>query len=83
MIVKTAAEILGRGVGAIATDITSEKSKVAEIFKKIALHPVKVLALFIAAPILIFKIAIVVNNSPAPRSHIELMGTKHPEKQAE
>lgn len=72
MIIKAVGELLGRGIGAIATDKINEKSKIAEIFKKIASHPFKVLASFLVAPILVFKIAMVVKN-PVRRA-IALVG---------
>ena len=59
---KAAVEILERGVSAIAEDVSKEKSKIGAVFKKIAGYPIKVLATFIAAPILIIKIAWKVKN---------------------
>ena len=63
---KAAGEILGRGIEAI-TDLSNEKSKISEIFKKIAAYPFKVLASFLIAPILVVKVAWKVEN-PARRA---------------
>jgi hypothetical protein len=62
MLGKAAGDLLARGLAAIAADATSGKSKINIIFKKIASHPVKVLASFLAAPFLVFKIAMIVKN---------------------
>jgi hypothetical protein len=62
MLGKTALDILERGITALANDATREKSKIGEILKKIAAHPFKVLATFIAAPFLVIKIALIVKN---------------------
>lgn len=51
-----------RGLGAIADDAASGKSKIGIIFKKIASHPIKVLASFLVAPILLIKVAMFVKN---------------------
>jgi hypothetical protein len=59
---KAAGEILGRGITAITTDMSREKSKIAEIFKKIAAYPFKVLASYLIAPILVVKVAWKVEN---------------------
>jgi len=63
MLGKVAGEILGRGINAIENDVSNEKSKVKAIFRKIASHPLKVVASFISAPILVIKIAWLVENS--------------------
>ena len=62
MLVKVAGDILSRGITAIAKDTQREKSKIGAIFKKIASHPFKVLASFFAAPFLVFRIALLVDN---------------------
>ena len=62
MIVKTAGDVLTRGITAIIEDVASENSKFKAVFKKVAGHPIKILASFIAAPFLIIKIAWMVNN---------------------
>lgn len=62
MFSQAAGEILGRGINAIAESATKEKSKFGAVFKKIAGHPIKVLASYIAAPVLVFKIAWKVEN---------------------
>jgi hypothetical protein len=67
MLGKAAIDVLGRGISALASDATKERNKVAEILKAIASHPIKVLASFIAAPILIIKIALIV-KSPIRRA---------------
>jgi len=59
---KVAGEILGRGINAIEQDASKQNKKVKAIFKKIASHPFKVVASFIAAPILVIKIAWLVKN---------------------
>jgi len=59
---KVAGEILEKGVNAIADDTSKEKSKFTSVFKKIAGHPFKILASFVAAPFLIIRIAWNVKN---------------------
>ena len=59
---KVAGEILEKGVTAIADDASKEKSKFGSVFKKIAGHPLKILASFIAAPFLVIRIAWSVKN---------------------
>ena len=63
---KAAGEILGRGIEAI-NDLSHEKSKISEVFKKIAAYPFKVLASFLIAPILVVKVAWKVED-PARRA---------------
>lgn len=59
---KAAEEMLERGVTAIADDASKEKSKFAAVFRKVAGHPIKVFASFIAAPVLVVRIAWRVEN---------------------
>jgi hypothetical protein len=62
MFSKASREILERGVSAIADDASKEKSKFAAVFKKVIGHPVKVVASFVTAPILVIRIAWTVKN---------------------
>ena len=57
-----AGEILQRGITAIADNASKEKSKFEAVLKKIAGHPLKVLASFVTAPFLVIKIAWQVKN---------------------
>ena len=57
-----AANIWEQGLTAIAKDASKEKSKIYAIFKRIARYPFKILAAYIAAPVLVFKIACTVTN---------------------
>ena len=59
---KKAAEIWEQGLTAITKDAAREKSKIYAIFKRIARYSFKILAAYIAAPILVFKIACTVTN---------------------
>jgi len=67
MLGKAAIELLERGVSAISEDASKEKSKIGSVFKKIVGYPLKVVASFIAAPVLIIKVAWRVEN-PARRA---------------
>ena len=62
MFTQAAGDILERGLSVISANAASEKSKITEILKKIAAYPVRVVASFLAAPFLVFKIAMVVEN---------------------
>lgn len=55
-------DIFTRGVNAITESASKEKSKFGAVLKTIAGHPIKVLASFITAPFLVFKIACKVEN---------------------
>lgn len=57
-----AAQIIGQGVKTLSSHASNEKNKSREVFKKIAGHPVKVLATFLTAPILVVKVAWQVKN---------------------
>jgi hypothetical protein len=57
-----AAEILALGVTALAENASNEKSNIGAVLKKIAGHPLKVLAAFVTAPFLVFKIVWTVKN---------------------
>jgi len=59
---KVAAELLGSGITAISENASKEKSKIGSVYKKIASHPIKVLASFVTAPFLVIRIAWKVNN---------------------
>ena len=63
-----AARIFEQGFVAIAEDAVRGKSRIRAIFEKIARYPFKILAAYIAAPILLFKIAHTVKN-PTRRTH--------------
>lgn len=62
MVGKFAAELLVSGIAAIKSQASSEGNKIGLIFKNIVSHPVKVIASFITAPILVFRIASLVEN---------------------
>lgn len=62
MIGKYAAELFLGGIVAIKNQANSEGTKIGTIFKKIASHPFKVVASFITAPVLVFRIASQVEN---------------------
>ena len=51
-----------KGVTAIAEDASRENSKIGTVFKKIFGYPIKVLASYIAAPLLVIRIAWKVKN---------------------
>ncbi|GAB3372599.1 hypothetical protein [Azotobacter armeniacus] len=59
---KAAGEVLESGISALVRDTANEKGRIGEVFRRIASHPVKVLASFIAAPILIVRVAFLVEN---------------------
>ncbi|ASL28634.1 hypothetical protein E0E54_01395 [Azotobacter chroococcum] len=69
---KAAGEVLGSGISALARDAANEKGRLGEVFRRIASHPVKVLASFIAAPFLIVRVALRV-RSPRRRA-VALVG---------
>ena len=62
MALKTAAYIFARSIAAIHEDMAGGKSKIGAIFKGIASHPLKVLASFIFAPVLLVKVAFKARN---------------------
>mgnify|MGYP003676782944 CR=1 FL=1 len=62
MIGKSAAEIFGKGLSGILEDGASEKSKLASIFKRIASYPLKIFAAYLAAPVLLVRMAWGVEN---------------------
>lgn len=57
MLGKIAGEIFGRGISALNEKATSEGGKLSAVFKRIAGHPVKILASFLSAPFLVARIA--------------------------
>lgn len=57
MLGKIAGEIFGRGISALNEQATSEGGKLRAVFKRIAGHPVKILASFLSAPFLVARIA--------------------------
>ncbi|MFC0709970.1 hypothetical protein [Azorhizophilus paspali] len=59
---KAASEVLGSGIFALARNAANEKGRLGEVFHRIASHPVKVLASFIMAPVLIVRIAFLVKD---------------------
>lgn len=59
---KAAGDILERGLEALSKDVASEQSKVRAVFRKIVSYPFKVLATFLAAPFLVFKVARLVDD---------------------
>ena len=62
MLGSAAVDGLLRGLSIISSDSTKGKNKFTEALKFIAAHPIKVLAAYIFAPILIIKIALTVKN---------------------
>lgn len=57
MLGKIAGEIFGRGISALNEQASSEGGKLRAVFKRIARHPVKILASFLSAPFLVARIA--------------------------
>lgn len=57
MIGKIAGEIFGRGISALNEKAGAEGGKLRAVFKRIAGHPVKILASFLSAPFLVARIA--------------------------
>jgi len=62
MIQKSSSLLFEKAFVALQSDLLNEKSKIISIFKKIITHPIKIIAAFIFAPILIVKIAFTVEN---------------------
>ena len=54
--------IFGKVITEIHDDLSKEKSKIGIACKSIISHPIKVVASFIAAPFLVFKVACLVKN---------------------
>ncbi|MYE87132.1 MAG: hypothetical protein F4X31_12940 [Gammaproteobacteria bacterium] len=67
MVTKSAAEILGRAIGALHKDVSAETSRLRAVFSSIARYPLKVLATFLVAPFLLVKLACTV-KSPIRRA---------------
>lgn len=57
MIGKIAGEIFSQGISSLNEKVSSERGNINTVFKRIAGHPVKIIASFLSAPILIAKIA--------------------------
>jgi hypothetical protein len=62
MLGKATIDIFEKGFLALGNDLKKEKSKTIQVTKRIAAYPFKVLASFLAAPFLVFKIALIVKN---------------------
>lgn len=62
MIGKFYAQLLLSAISTIKSQANSEEFKIGEILKKIASHPIKVIASFITAPFLIIRVALQVKN---------------------
>lgn len=54
--------VIGSSLGAIIKDVANEKSNLAQIFQKVAAHPIKMVAAFFTAPFLIIRVAFKVKN---------------------
>jgi hypothetical protein len=54
--------IVESAMSAIAKDVAQEKSHIAQIFKKVASHPIKMVAAFFTAPFLMVRVALKVEN---------------------
>ncbi|MYB37673.1 MAG: hypothetical protein F4Y26_09870 [Gammaproteobacteria bacterium] len=62
MVTKTAADILGRAIGALHKDLVAESGRLRAMFGSIVRYPLKVLATFFVAPVLLVKLAYTVKN---------------------
>lgn len=59
---KLATDIFGKGLSALSNDVSKENSKVREVLRSIVGYPIKVLATFFTAPLLLAHIAWGVKN---------------------
>ena len=54
--------IVEQALSAVANDVSKEKSKLGHIFRKVASHPIKMVAAFFTAPFLMIRVAWKVEN---------------------
>lgn len=54
--------IVEQAIAAISEDAAREQSKLAQIFRKVASHPIKMIAAFFTAPFLMVRVALKVKN---------------------
>ena len=60
--IKTALFLFAKGIGAMNEDIKQENSRIKSLFKTISRYPIKLIATYLAAPVLIFNIARATKN---------------------
>jgi hypothetical protein len=54
--------IVEQAISVIANDVSKEKSNLVQIFRKVASHPIKMVAAFFTAPFLMIRVAWKVEN---------------------